>query len=106
MPTTTGYRGSTQDSAAGVVVAQSVNEVASGNTLVTGVQEGNKSTYSETARTGITAPDSPTGGDLTTTGFAGALGANLFDAGNALNVACPGDVFGGLGVSDRSAGVV
>ncbi len=87
MPTSTGYRGSTQDSAAGVVVAQSVNEVAAGNTLVTGVQEGNKTTYGETARTGITAPDAPTGGDLTTTGFAGTAGANLFDSGNALNVA-------------------
>jgi hypothetical protein len=87
MPTTTGYRGSTQDGTNGVIVAQAVDEVNSGNTLVSGVQEGNKTTYAETSRTGITAGDAPTGGDLTTTGFAGTSGANLFDAGNALNVA-------------------
>ncbi len=47
---------------------------------------GNKSTYLETARTGLTGADSPTGGDLTTTGFAGTAGANLIDVGNALAV--------------------
>ncbi len=50
------------------------------------VPVGNKSTYPETARTGLTGADSPTGGDLTVTGFAGTAGANLIDIGNALAV--------------------
>ncbi len=50
------------------------------------VPVGNKSTYPETARTGLTGADSPTGGDLTVTGFAGTAGANLIDVGNALAV--------------------
>ncbi len=50
------------------------------------VPVGNKSTYPATTRTGLTGADSPTGGDLTTTGFAGTAGANLIDLGNALAV--------------------
>lgn len=85
MPTGTSYRGSTQDGSSGVQVAQATTEVSGSGTLCTGVQEGNKTTYSETSRTGITSADAPTGGDLTTTGFAGTSGANLIDLGNALN---------------------
>lgn len=87
MPINTGYRGSTQDNSGGVIVAQSVNEVASANTLVVGVQEGNVSTYNETARLNFTSIDTPTSGDLSTTGFAGVSGISLFDKGNALNIA-------------------
>ena len=77
----TAYRGSTQDSSAGVQVAVAVNEDAAGQ-LVAGVQSGNKTTYSETSRTSLTTADAPTGGDLTTGGFAAS---GLIDLGNALN---------------------
>ncbi len=62
-----------------------INEDGSGG-LLPSVPVGNKTTWSETSRTGITGADSPTGGDLTTTGFAGTAGANLIDLGNALAV--------------------
>lgn len=87
MPINTGYRGSTQDNSGGVIVAQAVNEVTSANTLVVGVQEGNISTYNEFGRTSISVPDNPVSGDMSTVGFAGLSGVNLFDKGNALNVA-------------------
>ncbi len=62
-----------------------VNEDGAG--VVAGmVPVGNKTTYAETSRTAISSADSPTGGDLTTTGFAGTAGANLIDLGNALAV--------------------
>jgi hypothetical protein len=83
---TTAYLGSTRDASGGVSVAVGVNEDAAGQ-LVAGVQLGNVTTWGETSRTSITAADAPTGGDMTTTGFAGSAGANLLDKGNALNCA-------------------
>lgn len=80
----TAYRGSTQDSTAGVQVSQSINESGlNSGTLVAGVQVGNKSTYANIARTGITAQDVYAGGDVTLTGFAIS---GLLDLENALNV--------------------
>ena len=86
MPISTSYRGSTQDNANGVQVAQATVEVSGAGVLVTGVNEGNKTTYANTpTRTGITTNDTTTT-DLSTSGFAGGSGANLVDLGNALNV--------------------
>ncbi len=62
-----------------------INEDGSGG-LFPSVPVGNKTTYAEISRTGLTGADVPTGGDLTTTGFAGTAGANLIDLGNALSV--------------------
>jgi hypothetical protein len=87
MPASTAVRGSTQDGSTGTQVAVATNEVNSGHALAAVVVESNKTTYSETSRTGLTGADAPTGGDLTTGGFAGSSGANLFDLGNAQNVA-------------------
>jgi hypothetical protein len=83
MPTGTGYRGSTQDSSGGVQVAQATGEVSGAGILAVGVTEGNKTTYSNQSRTGQTGTDAATS-DLSTSGFAGSAGANLFDIGNAL----------------------
>lgn len=82
MALTTG-RGSTQDGSSGVPAAVAVNE--DGSALLQAMAPvGNKTTYTEASRAGITTADAPTGGDLTTAGFAGSAGANLFDIGNAL----------------------
>ncbi len=62
-----------------------INEDGSGG-LLPSVPVGNKTTWAETSRTGLTGADAPTGGDLTTTGFAGTAGVNLIDMGNALAV--------------------
>jgi hypothetical protein len=78
-------KASTQDASAGTPVATATNEDDSTKALQATVPVGNKSSWSETARTGLTAADAPTGGDMTTTGFAGTSGANLFDCGNALS---------------------
>lgn len=79
MPVSAVVRGSTQDSSTGVPVAAGVNEVTSGNILQTTIQEGNKTTYAATARTGLTAADANT--DMSTTSFASAA---LIDVGNAM----------------------
>jgi hypothetical protein len=79
---------STQDTSTGTPVAIIVNEDDSTKPIQANAIVGNKSTYSEVSRTGLTAADAPTGGDLTTGGFAGSAGANLGDCGNALALAC------------------
>jgi hypothetical protein len=84
MPQSTGVHASTQDNSAGTLVAQATSEVSGSGTLQTTVAEGNKSTYSEVSRTGITTADTPVGGDLTTGTF-GSSG--LIDCGNAINLA-------------------
>lgn len=81
-------KASTQDGSSGTPVAIAANEDSGTNALQATVPVGNKTTYTEASRTGITAADAPTGGDLTTTGFAGSAGANLADAGNALTLSC------------------
>lgn len=78
-------RGSTADGSGGVQVAGSVYEGTSGPTVPWGVVVGNKETITAVSRTGITAADAPTGGDLTTGGF-GSTG--LLDVANCLNVLC------------------
>ena len=85
MPVSAATRASTQDASTGTPVAVATNEVTAGNALQAVVPEGNKSTYAIQTRTGIAAADAPTGGDMTTTGFAGAAGANLLDIGNAMS---------------------
>jgi hypothetical protein len=85
MPVSTAARASTADNTGGTQVAQSTNEVATGPILQSVVVEGNKTSYAEASRTGLTAADSAT--DLSTAGFAGSAGANLCDLGNALAVA-------------------
>lgn len=89
MPISTVARASAQDPTTGTPVAQGTNELGGSPTPIiqTMIGEGNKSTYSEDSRTGITAADAPTGGDMTTTGFAGSSGANLTDVYNALTAA-------------------
>jgi len=77
----------TQDNSSGTPFATAANEDSGSVNLPAAALVGNKTTFSETSRTGLTAADTPTGGDLTTTGFAGTSGANLFDIGNALAVA-------------------
>lgn len=79
-------KASTQDTSNGTPVATAVNEDAAGNAIQLMSAVGSKSTWNELARTALTAADAPTGGDLTTTGFAGTAGANLADLGNALAV--------------------
>lgn len=79
-------RASTQDTTAGTQVATATNEGAAAGVIAVSAIVGNKTTWAEASRTGITTPDAPTGGDLTTTGFAGASGANLADAENALSL--------------------
>lgn len=74
----------TQDNTSGTPFAIAVNEDSGSVNLPAAALVGNKTTFSEASRTGLTAADAPTGGDLTTTGFAGTSGANLFDLGNAL----------------------
>jgi hypothetical protein len=86
MPQSTGTRASTQDSSAGTLVATAVDEVTSGNALQVVVNEGNKSTYSETSRLTITTPDAPTGGNVTN-GSGGFGNTGLIDAGNAMAAA-------------------
>jgi hypothetical protein len=81
-------KASTQDGSTGTPVATAVNEDSGTNALQANVVVGNKTTYAELSRTGLTAADAPTGGDLTTTGFAGSSGANLGDISNALTLAC------------------
>lgn len=79
-------RAGTQDNSSGTPFPTGANEDG-GARVPTAILVGNKTTFSEaTARTGITGADAPTGGDLTTTGFAGSAGANLFALGNALAV--------------------
>lgn len=87
MPLTAAARAATVDLVLGVQVAQAQSEVSGSGILQTIVTEGNKTSYPETSRTALVAADAPTGGDLTTTGFAGAAGVNLFDCGNALTLA-------------------
>ena len=87
MPTGIPARSSTADGTSGTQVAQAASEVSGSGILQSVVIEGNKSTYAEVSRTGLTVADAPTGGNLTTTGFAGAAGANLVDLGNALTMA-------------------
>lgn len=88
MPTGTAVKASTQDLSLGTPVAQGTTEVTSSGALQTMILEGNVSTYSVgAARTGVTSADTPTGGNMTTTGFAGSAGANLNDKGNSLNIA-------------------
>jgi hypothetical protein len=86
MPSATVARASTQDGSSGTPVAQGVNEQGGSPTPIiqTMIAEGNKSTYSVGSRTGLTAADAPTGGDMTTGAFAGASGANLTAVNNAL----------------------
>ncbi len=81
-------KASTQDGTSGTPVATIVNEDSGSVALQANCLVGNKTTYSELSRTGLTAADAPTGGNLTTTGFAGTAGANLGDCGNALTLAC------------------
>lgn len=80
-------KASTQDTSTGTPVAAGVNENGSG-TVQAVTLIGSKTTWGEVSRTGLTAADAPTGGDLTTAGFAGTSGANLGDAENALTLAC------------------
>lgn len=80
-------KSSTQDASGGTPVAIVVNEDAAGNAVQASCLVGSKSTWAEVSRTGITAADAPTGGNLTTTGFAGSAGANLGDCGNAMTLA-------------------
>ena len=79
-------RASTQDNTAGTQIATTVTEDGTAGVIQAVVQVGNKSAYTDIIRTGVTAADAPTGGDLTTTGFAGTAGANLLDLGNCLSV--------------------
>jgi hypothetical protein len=81
MPTSTAQRGSTQDNSSGVQVAQGNTEVTNSGVLQTVIEEGNKTTYAETGRTGLTTDDTGTT-DLTSGGF----GTSLADCGNALSV--------------------
>lgn len=81
-------KASTQDGTSGTPVATGVNEDDVTKALQASVTVGNKSTYAEASRTGLTALDAPTGGDMTTTGFAGTAGANLTTCGNALSLSC------------------
>ncbi len=78
-------RASTVDSSTGTRVGVCVNEDNGSDLLQGMIALGNKTTWSETSRTGLTGADAPTGGDMTTTGFAGTSGANLFDLGNAIS---------------------
>ncbi len=80
MPVSSSARGSTADATNGVQVAQSTNEVGAGPILQTVVVEGNKTTYSEGSRTGLTTVDSAT--DLSSSGF----GTSLIDLGNAARI--------------------
>lgn len=75
---------STPDATNGNPVAIVVSEVGSVDIQEVAVV-GNKTTWSETSRTSLTSADAPTGGDLTTTGFAGTSGANLIDVENAMS---------------------
>lgn len=77
-------KASTQDTSTGTPVATAVNEDGSAGNLQIVVPMGNKTSLAETSRTGLTGADAPTGGDMTTGGFAGSSGANLFDLGNAM----------------------
>ena len=88
MSQSTAIRASTQDNSTGTQVAQAVNEVTGAGALQTVCIEGNKSTYNDIVRTGLTAADTAT--DLSTVGFAGTAGANLLDLGNALSVTVRG----------------
>lgn len=76
MPQSIAAHASTQDNVLGTPVAQAFGEVNNGAIMQTMVPEGNKSTYVEVGRTGITIAD--TGVTLT------ALG--LCDLGNALSI--------------------
>ena len=79
-------KASTEDNTNGTPVATITPEVGSPAIQAT-ASVGHKTTWSETSRTSITAADAPTGGDMTTTGFAGSAGANLFDCENSMSVA-------------------
>lgn len=79
-------RGSTQDGTSGTQVAQAANESSGAGALQATAPVGNKTTYAEVSRTGVTTADTATT-DLSTTGFAGSAGANLGDAENALTLA-------------------
>lgn len=76
-------RASTQDNTSGTQVAVSTNELDGTGALQATVPHGNKTTFSETSRTSITANDTGTT-DLTTGGFGSA---GLVDLGNCLSVA-------------------
>lgn len=77
-------RASTQDNTGGTQVATVTREDGAAGLLQGMVPLANKTTFSETSRTGLTGADAPTGGDLTTSGFAGSSGANLFDLDQAM----------------------
>jgi|SRR5215831_2476302 len=83
--TLTATRSSTQDSSTGTQVATAINEDSGGGALQASIPVGNKTTYSEGSRTGLTTADTSTT-DLTTAGFAGSAGANLIDISNALSL--------------------
>lgn len=74
-------RASTQDGTNGTPVATAVNEDSGSNALQAVVSVGNKTTYAEASRTGLTAADAPSGGDLSSSGF----GTSLVNAANALS---------------------
>lgn len=76
-------KASTQDSSTGTPVAIAVNEDDATKAVQAIAPVGNKTTYGETSRTGLTTADTATT-DLSTTAFAGTSGANLIDVGNAL----------------------
>jgi hypothetical protein len=77
-------KSSTQDTSTGTPVATGNNENGTG-AIQAFVAVGNKTTWGEASRTGLTTADAPASGNMTTTGFAGAAGANLSDFENALS---------------------
>jgi len=74
-------RASTPDPSAGIQVATATNELDGVGTLQATVPMGNKSTFTEVARTGLTTDDTGTT-DLTSAGF----GSGLVDLGNCLSL--------------------
>lgn len=73
---------STQDNTSGTLVSTATNEDNGSTALQCVVPVGNKSSYSATSRTGLTAVDTATT-DLTTAGFASA---GLIDCGQVLSL--------------------
>jgi hypothetical protein len=73
-------KASTQDNSAGVPVATTTNEDGSAGNIGLTAQVGNKTIYAETSRTGLTAADAPTGGNMTSGGF----GTSLIETGNMM----------------------
>lgn len=79
-----GGRAATADPSGGTPFSTAVNEDSGTFNLQTVAGVGNKSTYTETGRTGINAVDSPANGDLSTTVFAAS---GLVSCGNAMTAA-------------------